>query len=234
MNKIQTKEKMKKIAAFACGCILTLGITLPAQASLITIGTATYNGSDYNLIFQGELGSDGLVWLDFTNDYYNTWQNQVNWTNELSFSTTEVTIYSDYMTDIDFSTDWRLPSAGTNPTSGFNQTTSEMGDLFYNELSLDQGFTTSAELNATNFDNLIAGWHWSGTEYANNLGNAWVFITDNGHQNDNKKTNLGYGLAVHSGQVSTNPVPEPGTIVLFGIGLLGLTGVNRKKKGNCA
>jgi hypothetical protein len=39
------------------------------------------------------------------------------------------------------------------------------------------------------------------------------------------------GLAVRPGEVAyTNPVPEPTTILLFGIGLLGLAGVSRKKK----
>ncbi len=31
-----------------------------------------------------------------------------------------------------------------------------------------------------------------------------------------------------------NPVPEPGTILLFAIGLLGLAGISRRKKGNTA
>ena len=30
--------------------------------------------------------------------------------------------------------DWRLPDAGTDPQSGFNVTTSEMGHLYYDEL----------------------------------------------------------------------------------------------------
>jgi len=40
-----------------------------ANAALTTIGTATYGSQNYNLIYEGELGGSGLVWLDYTNDF---------------------------------------------------------------------------------------------------------------------------------------------------------------------
>ncbi len=42
--------------------------------------------------------------------------------------------------------------------------------------------------------------------------------------------NYGYGWAVHSGDVST--VPVPAAVWLFGSGLLGLIGVARRKRAN--
>lgn len=201
-----------------------------AQATLTTIGTATYLGNDYNLIFEGDLGSDGLVWLDYTN-FFAFWDNQVAWASGLSFSDAEVTIFSDYTTSIDFSTGWRLPDAGTSPTAGYNVITSEMGNLFYNELGLDAGSTSAAELNATNFDNLIARWYWSGTECAPNSDSAWDFNMTSGEQYNRYKTTYYYGLALLSGQVSAaDPVPEPATLLLISTGIAGFAGYRRKRR----
>ncbi|MCP3874112.1 MAG: PEP-CTERM sorting domain-containing protein [Desulfobacteraceae bacterium] len=49
-----------------------------------------------------------------------------------------------------------------------------------------------------------------------------------GFQFAQKKENALHGLAVRNGQVST--VPVPGTMILLGSDLLGLVGLNRRKK----
>jgi hypothetical protein len=46
-----------------------------ASAALTRIGTATYGGSDYNLIYEED---QGLVWLDYTKGG-DTWQGQADW-----------------------------------------------------------------------------------------------------------------------------------------------------------
>jgi len=71
---------MKRMLVSLVSLLLALGLDVGAQATLIPIGTATYNASNYNLIYDDDLG---IVWLDYTNPY-NIWQNQVNWASELN------------------------------------------------------------------------------------------------------------------------------------------------------
>jgi hypothetical protein len=59
----------------------------PAGATLSTIGTATYNGTNYYLIYDDN-PSGPIVWFDYTN-YPNTapqstWPNQVDWASSLN------------------------------------------------------------------------------------------------------------------------------------------------------
>jgi hypothetical protein len=73
-----------------------------AQATLITIGSASYMGLDYKLIYDDDdtgYGGGGLVWLDYTRSR-DIWQNQVNWASGLGSSLT-VTLDPGYTTDID-------------------------------------------------------------------------------------------------------------------------------------
>lgn len=129
------------------------------NADLITIGTANYLGSDYNLIYEDD---QKLVWLDYTKGI-DTWGMQVNWASGLGGSLT-VSLNPLVITDIDWSTGWRLPSTDeskanlTGPWStdvgngtgwgwggpdasgyhdywhGSNMVHSEMGYLYYKSL----------------------------------------------------------------------------------------------------
>ncbi|MBN1834048.1 MAG: hypothetical protein JW896_18255 [Deltaproteobacteria bacterium] len=53
--------------------VVVLGFSGVSSATLSTIGTATYNGADYKLIYEND---QGLVWLDYTR--YDNWNDQVN------------------------------------------------------------------------------------------------------------------------------------------------------------
>jgi hypothetical protein len=144
---------MKKGLTALITALALLVMTGLAQASLTTIGTASYMGSDYKLIYDDDdtgHGGGGLVWLDYAHSY-KPWQEQVNWASGLGSSLT-VTLNPLYITDIDWTTGWRLPDTVDGPpwvwgyegdpdndgvysyTAGYNLANSEMGHLFYTEL----------------------------------------------------------------------------------------------------
>lgn len=222
---------MKKGAVFALVFSLVWGFVISvSHADLVTIGTATYEGSSYNLIYDADAPMGSIVWLDYTNGP-STWFGQINWASELNTAITSYNIYPAYT--VTWNGSWRLPSAGANPQGGYDQTTSELGHLYYEELGLknfeDRGFVpvSNDELNALNFGNLIASNYWYSTEDIDYPDKAWLFNTIYGGQGTYVKTAAFYALAVHNAQVST--VPIPGAIWLLGSGLLGFVAVRKRK-----
>ncbi|NWH05296.1 DUF1566 domain-containing protein [Desulfobacter latus] len=239
---------MKKI--FLCSVLFLLLMSGMSQAEMITIGTATYNGNDYNLIWDDDNNGNSVVWLDYSN--YVNWASQVTWTNSLDSALT-YNIDAQYSVTWDDAA-WRLPSTvdggwdvgyegdpdndgNYTYTGGYNLANSEMGHLYYEELGNLGYIDTSGNypqpgwgLTETgDFKNLIASRYWSGTEYANMPSSAWYFRMENGAQSTNNKHYDAYVLAVRSGQVSASSAPVPGTALLLGAGLLGLAAAGRKK-----
>ena len=163
-----------------------------------------------------------ITWYDFTNSA-GTWQNQVDWAAAL---------------DVDYGgthyTDWRLPSTvdGTfvwsydgTTTAGFNNSTSEMGHLYYTELANKGLWAVDGTnpqpgwglINTGDFQNLKADAYWSGMEYSDDTDYAWAFQQKNGFQGNSDKDNHLNALAVRSGDVPV-VVPEPMSMILFGVG----------------
>jgi hypothetical protein len=134
--------------------------------------------------------------------------------------------------------DWRLPTT-TSATGGWNQANSEMGNLFYNELGgvAYTSISTNHNANYNLFSNIQDGGpYYSGTEWAPHSIAADAFTFNNSNtqagagyeQIGGNKDGMYYAWAVRTGDVSA--VPVPGAVWLFGTGLMGLTGLARKRK----
>jgi hypothetical protein len=239
---------MKKSLVFFIGLFIFLW-TGAVNAELIKIGSADYDSNgdgiadifDLNLIWDDDNNGNSLVWLDYSNGCAD-WNAQIAWAADL-ISALTVQIYPGYSVKWDDAS-WRLPTtidgqeiwgSDGKTTAGYNITNSEMGHLFYVELNNVYSYEVEWSLNDTGiFENLsISGepwmknWYWSETQYAVNLFEAWSFSMYSGDQNKVSKNNPYRGLAVRTAQVSM--VPEPATILLFGLGLLGFARISRKK-----
>jgi hypothetical protein len=142
---------------------------------------------------------------------------------------------------------WRLPTVTDTGTSGCNRAstgtdcgynvdlaTGEMARMFYGTLGNTGEVNTSGVVTGcsdssphclTNdgpFSNLQPGSYWSGTEYAPDTSNAWVFDFSYGLQDYYSKTNALYAWAVRPGDIAA--VPAPAAVWLLATGLAGLGG----------
>ena len=131
-------------------------------------------------------------------------------------------------------TDWRLPSMDVNGDTTVVDCSSatevacrdnEYGYMYYQNLGGTFGSNLTGDQGP--FTNVQPS-YWSGTEFAPKPLSAWVFFFDLGIQGIVNKGGVSYAWAVRPGDVAS--VPEPGSVVLMGVGLLGL-GLARRWRG---
>ncbi len=187
----------------ALALLASAAVTGTAQASLFDRGNGLIYNDVKDITWTANANINGLM----------TWAEAVSWADNL--------VLGGY-------SDWRLPT--TIPaTFWHNQTGSELGELFYNELGGVAGssITTTHNANYNLFTNVQSYNYWSGTEYSPGSGGAWGFDTNGGLQYGLlSKSNQLYAWAVRPGDVSA--VPLPAAFWLFGSGLMGLLGLRRR------
>ena len=132
-------------------------------------------------------------------------------------------------------TGWTLPTT-TVQSVGYNQTDSQLGDLYYNQLGgVANTFITATHNANYNLFSNVQNYYVSSS--SSELGSAymWVFFIGIDSQgtpyqgfqdNWNLKSNLANAWAVHAGDVAA--VPLPGAIWLFLSGMIGFMGLKRR------
>jgi hypothetical protein len=215
------------------------------------IGTATYSGNVYNLIYEP---AQGLVWLDYTKGYA-FWGNQVTWAAGLNGAGV-LTYNLNPGISVSWVGDWRLPttdvslvnpgassygSSGPDQTGhynhfgGSNMTNSEMGYLYYVSL-MNKAFQATdgtypqpgwGLTNTGPFSNLQTDrYYWSGTEFF--LAGSPPYI--GGYLFDFNLGLLGYGTKsydCYALAARSASVPEPGILILLGISMASIIGLRR-------
>lgn len=225
--------------------VTALGLSGTAQAELLgrdlngNIYTAeAYYDTDLNITWLADANYAKTSGYD--SDGYMNWADANTWATNLSFHD----VVNNFTYD-----DWRLPTTlrpdtGCSSQSGaygYGCSGSEMGHLFYGEWG---GSVMSGDPDVAKFTNIQYRPYWSGTSSPFGGDDAYVIYLGSGYQTYENKGLLNVAFAVSFGNVGTatvavpvpvpepetpvNGVPEPQTLALFGLGLLGLAVARRR------
>ena len=192
---------MKKLTSIIMAFLFIILFCGTASATLMKIGSATYLGAEYNLIWDNSNGGLSVVWFDYINVPLNQ-IDQKSWANSLD---TNLTIHvNTALFQVEFTTGWHLPE-------------------YPSEIYLsDEPDRDSV------FENLYSTGCW--TQH-NLMGNGLVFNPYWGTVDYKLSTSLYEGLALARATVADAPVPIPTAVWLFGSGLASLVAFRRRQKG---
>lgn len=222
----------------------SLAAAVPASAALVVQGNGTVYDSDRNIYWlqnanlaaTNTFGVSGIIPppINAGMMYFTTaqsWIAALNAAKYLGFS------------------DWRLPttqqpdptctSQAPNPSVsyGYGCAGGELGHLFYTEFGAlaEKNLSSGNAAEVAKFSNVQNFSYWSSTANASSPGSYWTFDFNIGAQSWAGPADYEmYVWPVRDGGTTSPeplPVPEPGTWLLMGAGLLALLVTQRMRRG---
>lgn len=199
---------MKKGLSAFCFAI-SLGYVSSAFATFIELGGGMVYDSDLDITWLQD--ANYAMSSHYDSDGRMSWDAAMTWASTL---------------DLGGVTGWRLPSFDPdNARPPVPTSTNEFGSLWY---TLSGGTYIDESTDISPFINLplqsgswepYLEWYWTGLENAADTSRAWRMSMNCACWDAPTKDIEYYAWAVHDGRVG---IPEPGTMALLGIGLVGL------------